>query len=358
MRSRKIGLRRRLALNLYAKLHAERVREHELRTLFWETTLRCNLSCRHCGSDCRTQAGVSDMPLADFLRVIDSLTPHVDPNHLLVIFSGGEPLVRSDIELCGRELYDRGYPWGLVTNGMLLDNNRFRKLLAAGLRSISISLDGFEPYHNWVRGNERSFAKALAAARMVATEPSIKYDVVTCVSGRNAADLPAFKEFLVENGIRHWRIFTIFPVGRAAQDPELIISDTQFSEILDFIEQTRTEGRIAVEYACEGFLGDYEARVRNTFYTCRAGVSVASIRVDGAISGCTSIRANFDQGNIYSDDFWTVWNERFENFRNRAWAHKDQCADCEVFKWCGGGGMHLRDEHEKLLVCHYHRLNP
>ena len=96
MSRRRLGLRKRLALNIFSELYASTVREHRLDTLFWECTLRCNLSCRHCGSDCRVDPGVADMPLADFLKVLDEeVTPHVDPADVLVIFSGGEVLVRS-----------------------------------------------------------------------------------------------------------------------------------------------------------------------------------------------------------------------------------------------------------------------
>ena len=94
MSRRRLGLRKRLALNIFSELYASTVREHRLDTLFWECTLRCNLSCRHCGSDCRVDPGVADMPLADFLKVLDEeVTPHVDPADVLVIFSGGEVLV-------------------------------------------------------------------------------------------------------------------------------------------------------------------------------------------------------------------------------------------------------------------------
>ena len=103
MSRRRLGLRKRLALNIFSELYASTVREHRLDTLFWECTLRCNLSCRHCGSDCRVDPGVADMPLADFLKVLDEeVTPHVDPADVLVIFSGGEVLVRSDLERIGR----------------------------------------------------------------------------------------------------------------------------------------------------------------------------------------------------------------------------------------------------------------
>lgn len=109
-------------------------------------------------------------------------------------------------------------------------------------------------------------------------------------------------------------------------------------------------------YACEGFLGRYETEVRDTFYYCAAGVSVVGIKADGGISGCTSIRADFDQGNIYRDDLWQVWNERFDTFRNREWARSGECADCDMFRYCLGGGMHLRDSERKLTVCHYHKI--
>lgn len=111
-----------------------------------------------------------------------------------------------------------------------------------------------------------------------------------------------------------------------------------------------------MSYACEGFLGRYEGEVRDDFYQCAAGVSVASIRVDGAISGCTSIRSNFHQGNIYRDDFWEVWQNRFQPFRDRSWARTGACATCDMFRYCQGGGMHLHDDDGALLYCHYHRL--
>ena len=84
MSRRRLGLRKRLALNIFSELYASTVREHRLDTLFWECTLRCNLSCRHCGSDCRVDPGVADMPLADFLNVLDEeVTPHASTELLL-----------------------------------------------------------------------------------------------------------------------------------------------------------------------------------------------------------------------------------------------------------------------------------
>ncbi len=59
-------------------------REHPLRDLFWECTLRCNMACRHCGSDCLKESMVPDMPLADFLPVLDEVAAHCDPREVMV----------------------------------------------------------------------------------------------------------------------------------------------------------------------------------------------------------------------------------------------------------------------------------
>ena len=275
---------------------------------------------------------------------------------MLLIFSGGEVLVRPDLEVAGAEVTRRGYPWGMVTNGMALDDARLRSLMDAGLRSVSVSFDGFEQEHNYIRRNPRSFDRALEAIRRIVRQPGLAYDVITCVTGQMVPRLEEFKELLIAEGVGWWRLFTIFPVGRARNDESLRLTDGQFREVLEFIRRTRREGRIDVSYACEGFLGRYEGEVRDDFYQCAAGVSVASIRVDGAISGCTSIRSNFHQGNIYRDDFWEVWQNRFQPFRDRSWARTGACATCDMFRYCQGGGMHLHDDDGALLYCHYHRL--
>ena len=351
------NLRKKISLHIFDDLYRKTVKEHRLRTLFWEMTLRCNLNCRHCGSDCRTDMSVNDMPLCDFLKVLDEeVTPNVDPREVLIIFSGGEVLMRKDLEQAGREVTQRGYPWGMVTNGAALTPERLASLVEAGLRSISVSLDGFAEIHNHIRRSESSFDRATAAIREILKYENLACDVITCLTPQMTGRLDEFKEWLIDQGVRSWRIFSIFPAGRAASDPALNLSNEEFRTTLDFIKRTRKEGRIDVSYACEGFLGEYEAEVRDHFYQCAAGVSVASIRVDGSISGCTSVRGNYTQGNIYRDKFWDVWQNRFEQFRNREWAKTEECADCKMWRHCQGGGMHLRDNNGKLMYCHYQKL--
>ena len=353
-----LSVRQRVGLELQRSLRHTNEQLHPLRSLFWEYTLRCNMSCRHCGSDCKVQPEVKDMPAEDFLRVIDSITPHVDPHKVFIIFTGGEALLRDDLEEVGLELYRREYPWGLVTNGYLLDEKRLNSLLASGMHSITVSLDGFEEQHNWIRRHPQSFEKATQAIKLLSQQQDLLWDVVTCVNPRSYGQLAEFKDYLVSIGVRRWRLFSIFPMGRAADDPELQLSNEQYRGILDFIKQSREQDpRISVSYSCEGFLGEYEQKVRDHFFYCRSGVEVASIRCDGGISGCTSVRSHMDQGNIYKDDFWEVWQNRFQVMRDRSWAKKGQCKDCKVWRYCEGSGLHLYDDNGDLLTCHYHRLH-
>lgn len=351
-----------MKFKLRIALELERIRRknlktlHPLQQLFWESTLRCNVNCLHCGSDCKSIATQPDMPAEDFLRVVDSIATHVNPNQVMIVISGGEPLMRTDLEQIGVALRQRGFPWGMVTNGLALTPERFVRLRNAGLLSMTISLDGLETEHNWMRGHKSSFKGAGRAIRLAANDPQLTWDVVTCVNQRNLKQLPQLREYLWGLGVRHWRLFGIDPMGRAKDNPELLLSNGQFVELLDFIKEERLAGR-DVSYSCEGFLGNYEGTVRDYLYQCAAGISVASILIDGSISACTSIRGKYYQGNIYKDDFWDVWENGFHNYRDRTWMKKQEpCSTCKLFRYCEGNGMHLREENGDLMLCHLQRI--
>lgn len=353
----RISFRKKLALNLFRKYKSNLSKVHPLNYILWESTLRCNLNCIHCGSDCKKDASIKDMPAKDFLKAIDQVKNIVKPNKTTIVFTGGEPLLRKDLEYIGLNLYNRGFPWGIVTNGMLLNSKRLNSLLKAGLRTVTVSLDGMEDSHNWLRGKSRSFSNAGEAIKLLPTVPDLKYDVVTCVNQRNYHELDEIKNLLINIGVKEWRIFTIFPIGRAAENKELQLEPKEFKELFDFIKYTRKEGKIKLNYGCEGFLGSYEGEVRDDFFICRAGINIASILADGSISACPNLRDNFIQGNIYKDNFEEVWLNRYKIFRDKSWTKTGICADCEFYKFCEGSGMHLRNENNgELSFCHLKRI--
>ena len=339
---------------------------HPLQQLFWESTLRCNVHCLHCGSDCSSSDDISDMPAEDFLRVIDqSVTPHVDPCNVLIVISGGEPLMRKDLAEVGKALQQRGYPWGMVTNGLALTSKRFEELLNAGLCSMAISFDGLKDNHNWLRQHPLAFEGATRAIKLAAqynrlansSSNRLAWDVVTCVNQRTIPQLDEMREYLWSIGVRNWRLITIDPMGRAAENPELLLTPEQHRYLFDYIREKRKEG-LHISYSCEGFAPDYEGDIRDHIFHCAAGISVASILIDGSISACTSIRGKYYQGNIYHDDFWNVWENRFEPYRNRQWMRKmEPCKECQLFRYCEGGGMHLRREDGTLMLCHHNKIH-
>ena len=350
-------LRKRIIFELERLRRKNLQQLHPLQQLFWESTLRCNVHCLHCGSDCSSSEVTPDMPAEDFLNVLDkSVTPHVDPHKVLIIISGGEPLMRTDLAEVGKALYQRGYPWGMVTNGLALTEKRFKELMQSGLRSMAISFDGMKGNHNWMRQHPLAFDGATRAIKLAAATPSLTWDVVTCVNQRTIKQLDEMREYLWSIGVRNWRLITIDPMGRAAENPELMLSPEQHRYVLDYIREKRKEG-LHISYSCEGFIPDYEGEIRDYLFHCMAGVSVASILIDGSISACTSIRGKYYQGNIYHDDFWDVWENRFEPYRNRKWMKQlEPCNNCKLFRYCEGGGMHLRREDGSLMLCHHNKL--
>lgn len=353
----KLSLRKKIALELFRRYRTNAKKLHQLDYIFWECTLRCNLNCLHCGSDCKQDALVDDMPIDDFIGALDDIREVVEPNKTMIVLTGGEPLVRKDLESCGKKLYERGFPWGIVSNGYNLNSQRLNSLLESGLRAVTVSLDGLKETHNWLRGNVKSFDNAIKAIEILAKEKDLKFDVVTCVNQKNFNELDRIKELLLSIGVKEWRLFTVFPIGRAKDHKELQLTDIQFKQLFDFLANERAKGDLKLNYGCEGYLGNYEGEVRDNLFFCRAGITVASVLIDGSISACPNLRENFSQGNIYQNSFKEVWQNKYAKFRDRSWMKTGECANCDSFKYCEGNGMHLRDEESgELLFCHYNKI--
>lgn len=339
----------------FRKFKESETRLHELNYLFWECTTRCNLNCLHCGSDCSGTSTHPDMPLSDFLSALDTIE-NISPD-FIVVLTGGEPLVRADIETCGREIRKRGMRWSLVSNGQLYDRERHISLLNSGMGALTISLDGMEDSHNWLRNSKVNFGKVVNAIDLAASSSRLNFDIVTCVNKRNIDELPQIRHFLIQKGVKAWRLFTIVPIGRAQDHPDLFLTENQFLKLLLFLTESRIAKQIDVSFSCEGYVGRFEHKVRNSRFFCRAGINIGSILIDGSISACPNIDREFSQGNIYNDNFNEIWEKRFEPFRNRNWTHKGQCAVCNNYRDCQGNGFHnWHGDKKNVLVCHNEKI--
>jgi len=267
--------------------------------------------------------------------------------------TGGEPLLRNDLELCGKELRKKGFKWSIVSNGYFYDEQRHISLLNAGIGALTISLDGLKESHNWLRNNERSFDKVVNAIELAASSNRINFDIVTCVNQKNFNELGRIRDLLISKNVKAWRLFTIIPIGRAAHNSDLQLTDNQFLELMNFITEHRKTKEIDIKFSCEGYVGKYESLVRDSYFFCRAGINIGSILIDGAISACPNIDRTFSQGNIYTDNFYEVWQNKFHPFRNREWTKIGQCESCKDYKDCQGNGFHnWHGDMKNVLVCH------
>ncbi len=352
-----LSIRQRFLLEWFRRFRKNEEILHPLRYLFWECTLRCNLSCLHCGSDCRAASDAPDMPAEDFLHVTEMISHRQNPSEITVVMTGGEPLLRSDLAEVGRKLRAQGFRWSFVTNGFNLTPQRLNEYINSGLGAVTISLDGTEVTHNWLRNNTDSYRRAIEAIRLVARSGRLNADVVTCVNQRNITQLPEIQEILSETGIRKWRLFTITPIGRAAGITDLSLSGEQLTQLMEFIEQNRKSGALPeASFSCESYQGSYEGKIRDGFFFCRAGIHIGSVLADGGISACPNIDRNLVQGNIYQDDFNEIWEKRFLPFRNRSWTKIHECSACKHYRYCEGNGMHWWDyEGQKMYGCNFQK---
>ena len=314
---------------------------HELSYLFWECTARCNLNCLHCGSDCKADNTIPDLPFDDFLNAILPLQKVCKRDSIAISITGGEAILRKDLPECGRILRQNGFRFGIVTNGYDYTAGIHGKLMDAGMESITLSLDGLEESHNWLRQNKKSFNRAINALKLIVSSQNLVYDVITCVNRKNINELETLKDFLISHNVKAWRFFTISPIGRAVNNKDLYLTGEQLKYLMDFIVKLRTENCIQATFSCEAYLGEYERKVRDEYFFCRAGVQIASVLIDGSISACPNIDRAFVQGNIYKDNFLDVWNNRFNIMRDRRWTKTGLCLNCRDYKNCSGGALHL-----------------
>ena len=308
------------------------------------------------------------MKAQDFLNVLDDIKSKNKSNKLTVCITGGEPLLRDDLESIGQQIKKRGFNWGIVTNAMLLTPERFESLVKSGMTSMSFSLDGPEKEHSYLRVNPLSYKKVcegikLAVEHQKKNPYSFAFDVITCIHKKNLGTLNTLRDDLIERGVRQWRIFSIFPEGRAEKN-DLSLTKDEYIKLMEFIKETRSYkdsyGRsIHLNYSCEGWLGKYELKARDFFFFCRGGINVGSVMCDGSISACLSVRSkNFIQGNIYRESFMDIWNNRFEILRNRSWTKKGKCKNCRQWNKCLGNGLHLHHDMESGPAhCNYELLN-
>lgn len=319
---------------------------HPLKDLFWECTLSCNAACKHCGSSAEKRQYEGELTTEEIKAGFKQIADSFCANKILVSVTGGEPLVRNDLcDVMGYASNELGFHWGITTNGMLLNNENIDKLKKANMETISISIDGLEETHDNFRGVSSSYKKILSNIQKLKEADFLKYlQVTTVVHKKNISELEELYKVMLKLNLDSWRLMSMDPIGRAKENSELLLDGKELKQLLDFIKVKNKEKKLELTYGCSGFLGlEYEKDVRSgRYFYCRTGISIASILYNGDLFVCPNIPRNkkLVQGNIKTDNFKEVWDNKYKEFRDKNRTRCEECGKCEYWDYCLGGSYH------------------
>ena len=244
----------------------EKFREPELRTLFLELTRKCNERCLHCGSSCGSEPS-PEMSLEELKRFLTDVSRKFDVGRMTLAVTGGEPLLYKDFFPLMEYASSLGFKWGMTTNGTLIDAGVARRLADAGLRTVSISVDGIGEKHDAFRRKKGAYDAAIAGVRNLIEVGSLDaVQITTVVTHDTVRDLPAMFEEFDKLDLDSWRISNVEPIGRALLNSNLMLTPDDYRFMFDFIREKRRD-MIPVLYGCQHFLGlDYEREVRDWYW--------------------------------------------------------------------------------------------
>lgn len=321
-------------------------RRPDLRSLFIEMTVRCNEHCRHCGSSCGDFAETDPLSGAEIVSFLEQIRRDFPISRLRLCITGGEPLLRPDFFGIMTQASRLGFGWGMTTNGTLITPAAAKKLHEAGMRTVSVSVDGLPDSHEWFRRSPGSYEKTLSGIRALLEEGGFDHVQITSVIHHgNIGELDEMYRRFSRLGVRSWRVINIEPIGRAKEQPELLLTPQEYRRLFDFIREKRFSGPMEVCYGCSHFLGTaLEHELRPWYFLCNAGVYTASITYNGDIVSCLDVerRPKLVQGNIRTDRFRDVWENRFALWRTD-FRKTGPCRDCDCWRWCAGDSFHTWD---------------
>jgi Y-X(10)_GDL-associated radical SAM protein len=270
----------------------------------WEITLACDLKCVHCGS----RAGhvrsreLSTEECLDLVRQLARLGTRE------ITLIGGEAYLRKDWLKIVSEIAAHDILCTMQSGGLHLTGERLRQAADAGLGAIGVSVDGLKDLHDRLRGVPGSFDAALKVLHN-AREYGLVSSVNTQITSLVMPQLFEMQDLFIEAGARNWQVQLTVAMGRAADNPELLL---QPYELLELMPQLAALYRRGVDRGFLmqpgnniGYFGPYESLWRGSgddrvhWSGCNAGQNTVGIEADGTIKGCPSLpTAAYAGGNI------------------------------------------------------------
>lgn len=278
----------------------------------WEITLACDLACRHCGSRAG-RARPDELTTAEALDLARQIADLGAPEVTLI---GGEAYLRDDWLDLVALLAGRGVTVSMTTGGRGFTEARARAAKAAGLAGVSVSIDGDEAVHERLRGVRGSYAAALDAIAH-ARAAGLSVSCNTQLNRLSVPHLPGIVETIAALGVSGWQIQLTVPMGRAADEPEVLLQPEDLLELFPLLATLRQRCReLGIRFWTGnnvGYFGPYETELRGHYPfgrggQCGAGRASLGIEANGAIKGCPSLPTEpYTGGNIRDATLKDLW---------------------------------------------------
>lgn len=305
----------------------------------WNITRRCNLACAHCYISAGSwHSGADELPTEECLRIVDEILS-VNSSPMLIL-SGGEPLVREDLEAIASRAAGGGATVVVGTNGIGLTADRIASLKSAGVRGVAVSIDSLNPvYHDRFRHGDGALEDTLAAiGRLNAAE--LDFIVQTTLTRGNRHELADLVAWAAGEGAVSFNLYFLVETGRGEGMHGLTPAenDEVLAELL--LLEAKYRGRMMVRSKCQPQIMRHaweaggDSPLLNYETRCPCGVHYCRITPEGKVTPCPYMPAV--AGDLRTASFAEVWEgaELFARLRTPELGGK--CGDCEYGLVCGG----------------------
>jgi heme b synthase len=318
-----------------------------LRLLAWETTRRCNLACLHCRAAAGSGPYPGELTTDEGVTLLDDLAAM---GQIVVIMTGGEPLLREDIYDLAAYGTGKGHRMVMAVNGTLLTPQIAAKLKDAGIQRLSISVDGATAQsHDRLRAVEGAYDGALAGIA-AAREAGLPFQINTTVTKTNLAELPNIHELAIRLEAAAHHVFVLVPMGRGEQLRDDLVSPEEYDRTLRWLLERQREGKLFIKPTCAPQyyrLWRQDAHARGEKITpathgmeamtkgCLGGQGFAFVSYKGEVQPCGYLE--LVAGNIRETPFPEIWtnSELFRQLR-AVDDYRGKCHSCQYRKVCGG----------------------
>lgn len=305
----------------------------------WELTLACDLACRHCGS----RAGKPRAAELSADEAVDVVAQLREMGTREVAFIGGEAYLARDWLRVVRAVTDAGIRATMTTGARALTADVAKAAADAGMRAVSVSVDGLEATHDRLRAVPGSWRAALAAIGHVAAAGMDPY-ANTQWNRLNLPEVEALADVLIGRGVRAWQVQITGPMGRAADRAEWLLQPFDMLDLVPRLAAVAERARPGLVVQASnnlGYFGPFEHILRADHWKgCAAGRHVLGIESNGDVKGCPSLpSAPYVGGNLRERRLADIWETATLAFaRERGtedlWGF---CAGCYYADVCKGG---------------------